>query len=115
MCRRSLRRPGLAGLPAAIGQSLEQARQGELNILFLLAILAFAIFMIFAIVFIERGQRRITVNYAKRQQGRKMYAAQSTHLPLKLNMAGVIPPIFASSIILFPACLLYTSPSPRDS
>jgi preprotein translocase subunit SecY len=56
-------------------------------------------------VFVERGQRRITVNYAKRQQGRKMYAAQSTHLPLKLNMAGVIPPIFASSIILFPATL----------
>ena len=55
------------------------------------------------VVFVERGQRRITVNYAKRQQGRKMYAAQSTHLPLKLNMAGVIPPIFASSIILFPA------------
>jgi preprotein translocase subunit SecY len=57
------------------------------------------------VVFVERGQRRITVNYAKRQQGRKMYAAQSTHLPLKLNMAGVIPPIFASSIILFPATL----------
>jgi preprotein translocase subunit SecY len=55
------------------------------------------------VVFVERGQRRITVNYAKRQQGRKIYAAQSTHLPLKLNMAGVIPPIFASSIILFPA------------
>ena len=57
------------------------------------------------VVFVERGQRRITVNYAKRQQGRKMYAAQSSHLPLKLNMAGVIPPIFASSIILFPATL----------
>jgi preprotein translocase subunit SecY len=56
-------------------------------------------------VFIERGQRRITVNYAKRQQGRKVYAAQSSHLPLKLNMAGVIPPIFASSIILFPATM----------
>ncbi|MGB7933179.1 MAG: preprotein translocase subunit SecY, partial [Gammaproteobacteria bacterium] len=57
------------------------------------------------VVFVERGQRRITVNYAKRQQGRKVYAAQSTHLPLKLNMAGVIPPIFASSIILFPATM----------
>ena len=95
----------VAGLPAAIGQSLEQARQGELNILFLLAILAFAIFMIFAIVFIERGQRRITVNYAKRQQGRKMYQAQSSHLPLKVNMAGEIPAIFASSILLFPASI----------
>jgi len=95
----------VAGLPAAIGQSLEQARQGELNILFLLAILAFAILMIFAIVFIERGQRRITVNYAKRQQGRKMYQAQSSHLPLKVNMAGVIPAIFASSILLFPASI----------
>ncbi len=95
----------VAGLPAAIGQSLEQARQGEINILFLLAILAFAITMIFAIVFIERGQRRITVNYAKRQQGRKMYQAQSSHLPLKVNMAGVIPAIFASSILLFPASI----------
>jgi preprotein translocase subunit SecY len=95
----------VAGLPAAIGQSLEQARQGELNILFLLTILGFAIFMIFAIVFIERGQRRITVNYAKRQQGRKMYQAQSSHLPLKVNMAGVIPAIFASSILLFPASI----------
>ncbi|MEM9316738.1 MAG: preprotein translocase subunit SecY, partial [Pseudomonadota bacterium] len=95
----------VAGLPAAIGQSLEQARQGELNILFLLLILAFAIMMIYAIVFIERGQRRITVNYAKRQQGRKMYQAQSSHLPLKVNMAGVIPAIFASSILLFPASI----------
>jgi preprotein translocase subunit SecY len=57
------------------------------------------------VVFVERGQRRITVNYAQRQQGRKMYQAQSSHLPLKLNMSGVIPPIFASSIILFPATL----------
>ncbi|MFT4520020.1 MAG: preprotein translocase subunit SecY [Halioglobus sp.] len=95
----------VAGLPQAIGQSLEQARQGELNILFLLAILVFALFMIFAIIFIERGQRRITVNYAKRQQGRKMYQAQSSHLPLKVNMAGVIPAIFASSILLFPASI----------
>ena len=70
-----------------------------------LAILAFAMFMIFAIIFIERGQRRITVNYAKRQQGRKMYQAQSSHLPLKVNMAGVIPAIFASSILLFPASI----------
>jgi len=95
----------VAGLPAAIGQSLEQARQGELNILILLLILALAIAVIYMIVFIERGQRRITVNYAKRQQGRKMYQAQSSHLPLKVNMAGVIPAIFASSILLFPASI----------
>ena len=95
----------VAGLPSAIGQSLEQARQGEINILILLFILALAIAVIYMIVFIERGQRRITVNYAKRQQGRKMYQAQSSFLPLKLNMSGVIPPIFASSIILFPATL----------
>jgi preprotein translocase subunit SecY len=95
----------VAGLPAAIGQSLEQARQGEINILVLLAILALAVSVIYMIVFIERGQRRITVNYAKRQQGRKMYQAQSSHLPLKVNMAGVIPAIFASSILLFPASI----------
>ncbi|MBA6414137.1 preprotein translocase subunit SecY [Parahaliea sp. F7430] len=95
----------VAGLPSAIGQSLESARQGELNILILLFILALAIAVIYMIVFIERGQRRITVNYAKRQQGRKMFQAQSSHLPLKVNMAGVIPAIFASSILLFPASL----------
>ena len=93
----------VAGLPSAIGQSLEQARQGELNIL--LFILTLAIAVIAMIVFIERGQRRITVNYAKRQQGRKMYQAQSSHLPLKVNMSGVIPAIFASSILLFPASI----------
>ena len=95
----------VAGLPSAIGQSLEQARQGELNILVLLLILVLAIAVIYLIIFIERGQRRITVNYAKRQQGRKMYQAQSSHLPLKVNMAGVIPAIFASSILLFPASI----------
>ena len=95
----------VAGLPAAIGQSLEQARQGEINILVLLMILALAMAVIYMIVFIERGQRRITVNYAKRQQGRKMYQAQSSHLPLKVNMAGVIPAIFASSLLLLPVTL----------
>ncbi len=95
----------VAGLPAAVGQSLESARQGELNILLLLAILVLAVLVIYAIVFIERGQRRITVNYAKRQQGRRQYQAQSSHLPLKVNMAGVIPAIFASSILLFPASI----------
>jgi preprotein translocase subunit SecY len=92
-----------AGLPSAVGQSLEQARQGELNILVLLAIVALAVIVIYLVVFIERGQRRVTVNYAKRQQGRQSYQAQASHLPLKVNMSGVIPAIFASSILLFPA------------
>ena len=94
-----------ACLPSAVGQSLEQARQGELNILVLLAIVALAVIVIYLVVFIERGQRRVTVNYAKRQQGRQSYQAQSSHLPLKVNMSGVIPAIFASSILLFPASL----------
>ena len=93
----------VAGLPAAIGQSLEQARQGEISILILLGILVLAAVVIYLVVFIGRGQRRITVNYAKRQQGRRMMQAQASHLPLKVNMAGVIPAIFASSILLFPA------------
>ncbi len=93
----------VAGLPAAIGQSLEQARQGEISILILLGILVLAGVVIYLVVFIERGQRRITVNYAKRQQGNRMMQAQASHLPLKVNMAGVIPAIFASSILLFPA------------
>jgi preprotein translocase subunit SecY len=93
----------VAGLPSAIGGSLELVRTGEMNTLSILFLFAVAVAVTAFVVFVERGQRRITVNYAKRQQGRKMYAAQSTHLPLKLNMAGVIPPIFASSIILFPA------------
>ncbi|GGO89297.1 protein translocase subunit SecY [Marinobacterium nitratireducens] len=93
----------VAGLPSAIGQSFEAARQGDLNILALLAIAVMAVATVAFVVFMERGQRRITINYAKRQQGRRVYAAQSSHLPLKVNMAGVIPPIFASSILLFPA------------
>ncbi|MEN9465164.1 MAG: preprotein translocase subunit SecY [Pseudomonadota bacterium] len=95
----------VAGLPNAIGQSFEAARMGELNIVVLLAIALFAAAVIAFIVFVERGQRRITVNYAKRQQGRQLFAAQTSHLPLKLNMAGVIPPIFASSLLLFPASI----------
>jgi len=95
----------VAGLPRALGGTLELARTGELGPAVILLLLGLAIAVTAFIVFIERGQRRITVNYAKRQQGRRMYAAQSSHLPLKLNMAGVIPPIFASSIILFPATL----------
>lgn len=95
----------VAGLPAAIGGTLELARVGEMSVFLVLFILVVAVVVTGFVVFMERGQRRITVNYAKRQQGRKMYAAQKTHLPLKINMAGVIPPIFASSIILFPATL----------
>ena len=95
----------VAGLPSAVGGTLELARTGELSSALVLLLFVMAIVVTGFVVFIERGQRRITVNYAKRQQGRKMYAAQSSHLPLKLNMAGVIPPIFASSIILFPATL----------
>jgi preprotein translocase subunit SecY len=95
----------VAGLPHAIGATLELARTGEMNVMTILLLFAVAIAVTGFVVFVERGQRRITVNYAKRQQGRKVYAAQSSHLPLKLNMAGVIPPIFASSIILFPATM----------
>ena len=95
----------VAGLPRAIGGTLELARTGELNPLTVIVLFAMVVAVTAFVVFVERGQRRITVNYAKRQQGRKMYAAQTSHLPLKLNMAGVIPPIFASSIILFPATM----------
>jgi preprotein translocase subunit SecY len=95
----------VVGLPSALGGTLELARTGEMNSLAVLALFAMALAVTAFVVFVERGQRRITVNYARRQQGRKMMQAQSTHLPLKLNMAGVIPPIFASSIILFPGTL----------
>jgi len=95
----------VAGMPSAVGQTAEMARQGELHLLVLLLIGVVVFAITFLVVFVERGQRRIVVNYAKRQQGRKVFAAQSTHLPLKVNMAGVIPPIFASSIILFPGTL----------
>ncbi|WP_413114043.1 preprotein translocase subunit SecY [Thaumasiovibrio sp. DFM-14] len=94
-----------AGLPPAIGQTIEQARQGELHVLLLLLIAVLSFAVVYFVVFMERGQRKIVVNYAKRQQGRRVFAAQSTHLPLKINMAGVIPAIFASSIILFPGTL----------
>lgn len=95
----------VAGFPSAIGQTIEQARQGDLHFLLLLAIGAIVVAVTWFVVFFERGQRRIVVNYAKRQQGRQLFAAQSSHLPLKVNMAGVIPPIFASSIILFPGTI----------
>ena len=95
----------VAGLPSAIGGTLELVRTGELHTLATIFLFMIAILVTAFVIFVERGQRRITVNYAKRQQGRRLYAAQSSHLPLKLNMAGVIPPIFASSIILFPATM----------
>ena len=95
----------LTGIPGAIGQALEQSRQGDLNILLLIGIGLLAMVVIAIVVFIERGQRRITVNYAQRQQGRRMMQAQTSHLPFKVNMAGVIPAIFASTFLLFPASL----------
>jgi preprotein translocase subunit SecY len=95
----------VAGLPSAVGGTLELASSGQLNGALVVVLFLFSVLVTAAVVYVERGQRRITVNYAKRQQGRKMFAAQTSHLPLKVNMAGVIPPIFASSIILFPATL----------
>jgi len=95
----------VAGLPTAIGGLTELVSEGSLSSGLLLVLVFIVIAVTAFVVFVERAQRRITVNYARRQQGKKMYAAQSSHLPLKVNMAGVIPPIFASSIILFPATI----------
>ncbi|HEV8330715.1 MAG TPA: preprotein translocase subunit SecY [Steroidobacteraceae bacterium] len=95
----------VAGLPAAIGGTLENMRTGEMNVAFAFVLVGMVVAVTAFVVFVERGQRRIQVNYAKRQQGRRMYAGQSTHLPFKLNMSGVIPPIFASSLLLFPATI----------
>jgi len=93
----------VAGLPAAVAGTAELVRTGEMSPATAIVMLLGAIAATTFVVYMERAQRRITVNYARRQQGRKMYAAQSTHLPFKINMAGVIPPIFASSILMFPA------------
>ncbi len=95
----------ISGLPSAIGGTLELANTGELSPAIVLILLMLVLAVTAIVVFIERGQRRLPVNYAKRQQGRKLYQSQSTHLPFKINMSGVIPPIFASSIILFPATI----------
>ncbi len=95
----------VAGLPAALGGTLELVRTGEMAAALALVIILMIVAVTAFVVFVERGQRRIQVNYAKRQQGRKMFAGQSTHLPFKLNMSGVIPPIFASSLLLFPATI----------
>jgi preprotein translocase subunit SecY len=94
-----------SGLPSAIGKTFDQVRQGLMQPIALIFLVAVLLLITAFVVFVERGQRRITVNYAKRQQGRKVYAAQQSHLPLKINMSGVIPPIFASSLILFPASI----------
>lgn len=95
-----------AGLPSAVSGLLELVRTGAMNILVAILIVAVVIAVTYFVVFVERGQRKILVNYARRQVGNKVYGGQSSHLPLKLNMAGVIPPIFASSIILLPATLV---------
>ena len=103
----------VAGLPSSLGGLFELVRTGSMLPIVALFIVALVIVVTSLVCFVERGQRRITVNYAKKQVGNKLYAGQSSHLPLKLNMAGVIPPIFASSIILFPATLAswFSSPS----
>jgi preprotein translocase subunit SecY len=106
----------VSGLPSAIGGLMELVRTGSMSILAGLFIVLIVIAVTYFVVFVERGQRRILVNYAKRQVGNKVYGGQSSHLPLKLNMAGVIPPIFASSIILVPATIAgwFTSGEPTN-
>jgi len=95
-----------AGLPSAIGGLLELVRTGAMNIVSAIIVVVIVIAVTYVVVFVERGQRKILVNYAKRQVGNKVYGGQSSHLPLKLNMSGVIPPIFASSIILLPTTIV---------
>src|SRR5699024_266639 len=92
----------VAGLPSAIGDTLTRVKDGDLHGLLLIAVIVLVCAITYFVVFVERGQRRIPVNYAQRQQGRRMLAAQSTHLPLKINMSGVIPAIFASTIMMLP-------------
>ncbi|QCI22330.1 preprotein translocase subunit SecY [Buchnera aphidicola] len=96
----------IAGLPASISNTIEQTRQGNLHFLFFLFILLLMFLVVFLVVFIERAQRKIVVHYAHRQRGRRIYSAQNTHLPLKINMSGVIPAIFASSVLLFPITII---------
>ena len=106
----------VSGLPNALASLLELVRTGSMNIISALLIVVICVAVTYFVVFVERGQRRILVNYAKRQVGNKIYGGQSSYFPLKLNMAGVIPPIFASSIILFPATIagLFTSGEPTN-
>ncbi len=106
----------VAGLPRAIGNTLEMVRSGEMNPLIVLLIVVVIVAVTLFCVFVEKAQRKIQVNYAKRQVGRRMMQGQSTHLPFKLNMAGVIPPIFASSLLVFPATIAQffgNSPTPN--
>ena len=95
----------VAGLPTALGSTFEQVSSGEMNGAFAILLLVMVAAVTFFVVFVERGQRRIAVNYAKRMVGRRVMQGQATHLPFKMNMSGVIPPIFASSLLLFPATL----------
>ena len=95
----------VARFPSAIGQLMNQVRQGQIQVITLILLVVVVAAVTLVVVYFERAQRRIQINYAKRQQGRRMYAAQTSHLPLKINMAGVIPPIFAQSIILFPGAI----------
>jgi len=107
----------VASLPAAVVNTLEQVRNGDLSVLAVFVVIALVFAVTFFVVFMERGLRKITVNYARRQGGRQGYMNQSSHLPLKLNMAGVISPIFASSLILFPSTIsswLTTASSPAE-
>lgn len=97
----------VARFPSAIGQLMTQIRQGQMQVITLIMLVVVVAAVTLVVVYFERAQRRITINYAKRQQGRKLYAAQTSHLPLKINMAGVIPPIFAQSIILFPGAIAH--------
>src|ERR1700734_534640 len=105
----------VAGMPGAIGRTFESVSTGERNPLFAILLIGIVVGVTGFCVYVERAQRRITVNYAKRQVGRKMYAGQSSHLPFKLNMSGVIPPIFASSLLLFPATMASFFGSNPDS
>jgi len=95
----------VAGLPGAVGRTLHRVWLGQTQVITLMLIIAAVLIVTTFVIFVESGLRKITVNYAMRQQGRKIYAAQKSSLPLKINMSGVIPPIFASSILLFPASI----------
>ena len=95
----------VVGIPSAIARVYQLVSAGDMNILFVLVLIALMAVVLFGIVFVERAQRRIPIHYAKRQMGRKVYGGQTTHLPLRINTAGVIPPIFAQSLLLFPATI----------
>ena len=95
----------VAALPSAVSTTIQFLNEGEMSLFVLIGLLAFMVVVVAAIIFMERGQRRIPVQYAKRVVGRKMYGGQSSHLPLKINTSGVIPPIFASSILIFPGTI----------